>query len=65
MAVLKYTTLIFSFQDVNELIASGLEKLGNVPAVGSGAAVTAGIVPEAAAAPAAPLPEEKVRLYLL
>jgi hypothetical protein len=57
--------LIFSFQDVNELIATGLEKLGNVPAVGSGAAVTAGIVPEAAAAPAAPLPEEKVRLYLL
>ncbi len=43
-------------KDVNELIAAGLEKLGNVPAVGSGAA---GIVPEAAAAQAAPLPEEK------
>jgi hypothetical protein len=62
MPVLKFITLIFSFQDVNELIASGLEKLGNVPAVGSGAAVTAGAVPEAAVAQAAPLPEEKVRL---
>jgi len=47
---------------VNELIATGLEKLGNVPSVGGGAAVTAGAGPAAAAAPqAAPPPEEKVR----